>query len=151
MSEMQQHLMRSPKSAKKNRRRVGRGNASGQGTYAGKGLKGQKARSGKGLMTNFQGGQLSLLKRLPSIRGFTNTFRREYGVVNVERLAAFPPDSEVTPETLAEAGFVRNDRTPVKILGGGELGVALKVSAHKFSASARAKIEAAGGSAAVIE
>ena len=151
MSEMQQHLMRSPKSAKKNRKRVGRGNASGKGTYAGKGLKGQKARSGKGLTTNFQGGQLSLLKRLPSIRGFTNAFRREYGVVNVERLAAFPPDSEVTPAALAEAGFVRNDRTPVKILGGGELGVALKVSAHKFSASARAKIEAAGGSAAVIE
>ena len=148
---MQQHLMRSPKSARKNRKRVGRGNAAGQGTYAGKGLKGQKARSGKGLMTNFQGGQLSLLKRLPSIRGFTNIFRREYAVVNVEALAAFPPDSEVTPETLRGAGFVRSARTPVKILGGGGLDAALSVSAHKFSASARAKIEAAGGSATVIE
>ena len=148
---MQQHLMRSPKSAKKNRKRVGRGNAAGQGTYAGKGLKGQKARSGSGKMTNFQGGQLSLLKRLPSIRGFTNIFRREYAVVNVERLAAFPPGSEVTPESLADAGLVRGAQAPVKILGGGELSAALNVSAHKFSASARAKIEAAGGSAAVIE
>ena len=102
-------------------------------------------------MTNFQGGQLSLLKRLPSIRGFTNIFRREYAVVNVERLAAFPPGSEVTPESLADAGLVRGAQAPVKILGGGELGAALNVSAHKFSASARAKIEAAGGSAAVIE
>ena len=143
--------MRSPKSAKKNRKRVGRGNAAGQGTYAGKGLKGQKARSGSGKMTNFQGGQLSLLKRLPSIRGFTNIFRREYAVVNVERLAAFPPGSEVTPESLADAGLVRGAQAPVKILGGGgELSAALSVSAHKFSASARAKIEAAGGSAAVI-
>ena len=148
---MQQHLMRSPKSAKKNRKRVGRGSAAGQGTYAGKGLKGQKARSGRGKMTNFQGGQLSLLKRLPSIRGFTNIFRREYEIVNVECLAAFPPDSEVTPDALADAGLVSGARSPVKILGGGELNVALNVSAHKFSASARAKIEAAGGSAAVIE
>ena len=148
---MQQHLVRSPKSAKKNRKRVGRGNAAGQGTYAGKGLKGQKARSGKGRMTNFQGGQLSLLKRLPSIRGFTNIFRREYAVVNVESLAAFPPDSEITPETLRDAGIVRNSRAPVKILGAGELDAPLSVSAHKFSASARAKIEAAGGSVAVLE
>lgn len=148
---MQQHLMRSPKSAKKNRKRVGRGNASGQGTYAGKGLKGQKARSGKGRMTNFQGGQLSLLKRLPSIRGFTNIFRREYAIVNVESLARFPADSEVTPRALEDAGLIRTVRTPVKILGAGELDAPLSVSAHKFSASARAKIEAAGGSAAVIE
>lgn len=148
---MQQHLMRSPKSAKKNRKRVGRGNASGQGTYAGKGLKGQKARSGKGRMTNFQGGQLSLLKRLPSIRGFTNIFRREYAIVNVESLALFPPESEITPQALEDAGLIRTARTPVKILGAGELDAPLSVSAHKFSASARAKIEAAGGSAAVIE
>ena len=148
---MQQHLMRSPKSAKKNRKRVGRGNASGQGTYAGKGLKGQKARSGKGRMTNFQGGQLSLLKRLPSIRGFTNIFRREYAIVNVESLALFPPESEITPQALEDAGLIRTARTPVKILGAGELDAPLSVSAHKFSVSARAKIEAAGGSAAVIE
>lgn len=148
---MQQHLMRSPKSAKKNRKRVGRGNAAGQGTYAGKGLKGQKARSGKGRMTNFQGGQLSLLKRLPSIRGFTNIFRREYAIVNVESLALFPPDSVVTPQALEDAGLIRTVRTPVKILGAGELGAPLSVSAHKFSASARAKIEAAGGAVAVIE
>ena len=143
--------MRSPKSAKKNRKRVGRGNAAGQGTYAGKGLKGQKARSGKGRMTNFQGGQLSLLKRLPSIRGFTNIFRREYAIVNVESLALFPPDSEITPQALEDAGLIRTVRTPVKILGAGELGAPLSVSAHKFSASARAKIEAAGGAVAVIE
>ncbi len=148
---MQQHMMRSPKSAKKNRKRVGRGDGSGKGTYSGKGLKGQKARSGKGLMTNFQGGQLSLLKRLPSIRGFTNIFRQEYSIVNVDQLAAFPPNYEVTPETLAEVGCVRNLSNPIKILGRGDIDVAISVSAQKFSASARAKIEAAGGKVTVVE
>ena len=148
---MQQHLMRSPKGAKKNRKRVGRGDGSGFGTYAGRGLKGQKSRSGSGAMIKFQGGQLSLLKRLPSIRGFTNVFRQEYSVVNVDQLALFPLESEVTPEVLAQLGFVRNLNNPVKVLGRGDIDVAISVSAQKFSDSARAKIEAAGGQVTVID
>ncbi len=152
---MQQHLMTSPKGAKKNRRRVGRGDGSGRGTYSGRGLKGQKSRSGKGPMTKFQGGQLSLLKRLPSIRGFNNIFRQEYSVVNIEQLSLLadhlPEDSEVTPELLKQVGFVKDLRSPVKILGRGEIDAAISVSAQRFSASAREKIESAGGTATVIE
>ena len=148
---MQQHLMTSPKGAKKNRRRVGRGDGSGKGTYAGRGLKGQKSRSGKGPMTKFQGGQLSLLKRLPSIRGFNNIFRQEYGVVNVDQLSLFPEGSEVTPELLKQVGFVKDLRNPVKILGRGEIDVAITISAQRFSASAKQKIEAAGGIVTVLE
>ena len=148
---MQQHLMTSPKGARKNRRRVGRGDGSGRGTYSGRGLKGQKSRSGKGAMVKFQGGQLSLLKRLPSIRGFNNIFRQEYSIVNVEQLSLFPENSEVTPELLEQVGFVKDLRNPVKILGRGEIDVAISVSAQRFSASARRKIESAGGAATVLE
>ena len=148
---MQQHLMTSPKGAKKNRRRVGRGDGSGRGTYSGRGLKGQKSRSGKGAMAKFQGGQLSLLKRLPSIRGFNNIFRQEYSIVNVEQLSLFPENSEVTPELLEQVGFVKNLSNPVKILGRGDIDVAVSVSAQRFSDSARRKIEAAGGAVTVLE
>ena len=148
---MQQHLMRSPKGAKKNRKRVGRGDGSGSGTYSGRGLKGQKSRSGKGPMAKFQGGQLSLLKRLPSIRGFNNIFRQEYSIVNVDQLSLFPEDSEVTPEIMERVGFVKDLKNPVKILGGGDIDVAINVSAQRFSASAKEKIESAGGSITVIE
>ena len=148
---MQQHLMTSPKGAKKNRRRVGRGDGSGKGTYAGRGLKGQKSRSGKGPMTKFQGGQLSLLKRLPSIRGFNNIFRQEYSVVNVDHLSLFPEGSEVTPELLVQVGFVKDLREPVKVLGRGEIDVAITVSAQRFSEAAKRKIEAAGGTVTVLE
>lgn len=148
---MQQHTMRSPKEAKKNRKRVGRGDGSGRGTYSGKGLKGQKSRSGKGPMAKFQGGQLSLLKRLPSIRGFNNIFRQEYSVVNVDQLSLFPPDSRITPETLVQLGFVKDANSPVKVLGRGDIDVAVNVSAQKFSASAKAKIESAGGAVTVLE
>ncbi len=147
---MQQHLMTSPKGSKKNRKRVGRGDGSGSGTYSGRGMKGQKSRSGKGLMTKFQGGQLSLLKRLPSIRGFNNIFRQEYSIVNVDLLSLFPPNSEVTPELLEQVGFVKNLKDPVKILGRGEIDVPISVSAQRISASAREKIESAGGTATVI-
>ncbi len=102
-------------------------------------------------MTKFQGGQLSLLKRLPSIRGFNNIFRQEYSVVNVDQLALFPPDSEVTPETLVQVGFVKDLREPVKVLGRGEIDVAITIAAQRFSASARQKIEAAGGTVTVVE
>ena len=148
---MQQHMMRSPKGAKKDRKRVGRGDGSGNGTYSGRGLKGQKSRAGSSSMVKFQGGQLSLLKRLPSIRGFTNVFKQEYSVVNIDQLALFPDGSEVTPESMAQVGFVKHLNSPVKVLGRGDIDVAISVSAHKFSASARSKIEAAGGSVTVTE
>ncbi len=143
---MQQHELRPPKGAKKSRRRVGRGDSSGFGSFAGRGMKGQKSRTGGGVRPSFEGGQLPLSKKLPMIRGFTNIFRTRYSVVNVDRLAAFPSESEVTPEVLNEVGILRNLKYPVKILGRGELNVPLVVSAHKFSNSARQQIEAAGGS-----
>ena len=143
---MQQHDLRPPMGAKKSRKRVGRGDGSGYGSFSGRGMKGQNSRSGGGVRPNFEGGQLPLTKKLPMIRGFTNIFRTRYSVVNVDRLAVFPSESEVTPEALIEAGILRNLNYPVKILGRGELNVPLIVSAHKFSNSARQQIEAAGGS-----
>jgi large subunit ribosomal protein L15 len=124
---------------------VGRGNASGHGTYSGRGLKGQKARSGHTLRIGFEGGQLPLIRRMSRKRGFTNIFRQEYAEVNLSALARLPAGSQVTPESLVEAGIIKNVKLPVKILGMGELDGALTVQAHKFSASARSKIEAAGG------
>jgi len=142
---MNQHTMKPPKGARKARKRVGRGDGSGYGSYSGRGVKGQKSRSGGGVKRGFQGGQLSLLKRLPSMRGFTNIFRQEYSVVNLDQLDALPADTVVTPDLLVEVGFVRNLNLPVKILGRGELETALTVSAQRFSKSAKEKIEAAGG------
>ena len=143
---MQQHDIRAPKGAKRARKRVGRGDGSGHGSFSGRGLKGQKSRSGGGVRPGFEGGQLPLAKALPMIRGFTNIFRKEYNVVNLDRLARFPANSEVTPQLLVEAGVVKNLKKPVKVLGRGELEIPLVVEAHKFSSSARSKIEAAGGS-----
>ena len=99
------------------------------------------------MRVGFEGGQNPLIKSLPSIRGFTNNFRREYAVVNLDRLADFPAESKVTPKSLAEAGLVRDLKMPVKVLGRGELDRPLAIEADKFSSSARSKIEAAGGSA----
>ena len=146
---MQQQDLRPPAGAKRARRRIGRGDSSGYGSFAGRGMKGQNSRSGGGVRPGFEGGQLPLSKKLPFIRGFTNIFRVEYSVVNVEALSAFEANSEVTPEVLNDTGVVRNLNKPVKILGRGELDVPLAVTAHKFSASARQKIEAAGGSVRV--
>ena len=143
---MKQHEVRPPRGAKRPRKRVGRGDGSGHGSYSGKGLKGQKARSGGGVRPNFEGGQLPLTKALPRIRGFTNIFRKEFSVVNLDRLAKFPANSEVTPKVMVEAGTVKNLKRPVKVLGRGELEQPLVVEAHRFSESARQKIEAAGGS-----
>lgn len=143
---MQQHNLRSPAGAKRARRRIGRGDSSGYGSFAGRGMKGQKSRSGGGVRLGFEGGQLPLSKKLPFIRGFTNIFRVEYSVVNVASLAEFEANSDVNPKVLDDAGIVRSLKKPIKILGRGELDVPLKVTAHKFSASARQKIEAAGGS-----
>lgn len=145
---MKLHDLRSPDGARKPRKRVGRGSGSGQGTYAGRGRKGQGARSGGVKGPYFEGGQLPLVRRLPHKRGFVNIFRTEYAEVNLDRLAeAFSAGDEVTPDTLVAAGLLKNTRTPVKVLGRGELDKPLNIRAHRFSASARAKIEAAGGRA----
>lgn len=142
---MQQHEINPPGGKHKRKRRIGRGDSSGFGSYSGKGMKGQKSRSGGGVRPGFEGGQLALMKKLPMIRGFTNIFRVSYTPVNLDRLAVFEPNTEITPELLSEVGIVRELKTPIKILGRGELEVPLTVAAHKFSASARQKIEAAGG------
>ena len=126
----------------RNKKRVGRGPGSGLGKTAGRGHNGQRSRSGYSRRPGFEGGQMPLIRRVPK-RGFTNLFRKEYAVVNVADLADF--EGEVTPESLLERGLVRRGM-PVKILGDGELTTGLTVKAHKFSKSAREKIEAAGGS-----
>jgi large subunit ribosomal protein L15 len=141
---MQQHELRQPKGATHKRKRIGRGNASGHGTYSTKGLKGQKARSGGGVRPGFEGGQLPFVRRMAYKRGFTNPFRVDYEEVNVADLSGFKAGTEVTVEALREARIIRTNR-PVKVLGEGELSIGLKVTADSFSKSARAKIEAAGG------
>ena len=134
--------------SRKDRKRVGRGNGSGHGTYSGRGCKGQKARTGNNkVRPGFEGGQLPLIKRLPRKRGFTNIFRVEYCTVSVGALNTFESGAEVTPELLLAEGLIQTSARPVKILGDGEIDRPLTVKAQKFSASAKAKIEAAGGKA----
>lgn len=133
--------------SRKARKRVGRGDGSGHGTYSGRGCKGQKSRAGYRMKPGFEGGQLPLIKRLPRKRGFTNIFRTEYSVVHLAKLDSFEAGSEVDPEKLLAAGLVKSLRKPVKILASGDISHPLTVKAHKFSATARAKIEAAGGKA----
>jgi len=140
----QNELLPAPGS-KKGRKRVGRGDGSGHGTYSGRGCKGQKSRSGGKTTRGFEGGQLPLIRRLPRKRGFTNIFRVEYSVVNIDKLSVFEAGSEVTPEKLVAAGVVKSLRRPVKILAEGDIDRPLVVRANKFSAAAKAKIEAAGG------
>ena len=133
--------------SKKKRKRVGRGDGSGHGTYSGRGCKGQKSRSGNKMRPGFEGGQMPLIKRLPQKRGFVNIFRTEYSTVNIDQLGIFEPGSEVTPEKLLATGIVKSLKRPIKILGNGEIGHPLVIKANKFSAAAKAKIEAAGGKA----
>ena len=133
------------------RKRIGRGHGSGTVKTGGKGTKGQQARSGGGVRPGFEGGQLPIIKRLPFLRGFTNIWRQEYAIVNVADLARFPAGSEVTPAELYQARLVRKRRLPVKVLGSGELDRALTVAAAKFTASARQKIEAAGGTVREVQ
>lgn len=142
---MKLHEIRSPQGARKSRKRVGRGNSAGQGKSAGRGTKGQSARSGGGKGPYFEGGQLPLVRRLPFRRGFTNIFKVHYVPVNLQRLQQFAADAEVSPETLAEAGIIKSPALPVAVLGHGDLDRPLKVRVHRISASARAKIEGAGG------
>jgi large subunit ribosomal protein L15 len=129
------------------KKRLGRGNASGQGTYAGRGLKGQKSRSGPDLRIHFEGGQNPLVRALSRKRGFNNKFRVEYEPINVSVLNKLAPGSTVTTESLREAGIAKSRLMPVKVLGDGELSVKLTLDVDKVSAGARAKIEAAGGTA----
>jgi large subunit ribosomal protein L15 len=148
---MKQHDLQPALGATHARKRVGRGDGSGHGTYSGRGCKGQKARAGKPVRLGFEGGQLPLFRRLPHKRGFPNTlFRVEYDVVNLASLEVFDAGSEITPDVMLGLGLVKGDK-PVKVLGDGELTKALKVSADKFSASAKAKIEAAGGTATELQ
>ncbi len=142
---MHENDLRSPAGSRKRRRRVGRGNSSGRGTYAGKGMKGQKSRSGGGVRASFEGGQLSLVKRLPHKRGFKNLFRVEYEPVNLSSLVDLPAGSEVSPESLREQGIIRSVKKPIVILADGEIEQPLTVRAHRVSRTAREKIEAAGG------
>ena len=131
--------------SRKDRKRVGRGDGSGHGTYSGRGCKGQKSRSGYKMSRGFSGGQLPLIKSLPQKRGFVNIFRTEYSVVNINKLNMFQAGSEVTPEGLVAAGLVKSLRHPIKILAEGDINHPLSVKADRFSAAAKAKIEAAGG------
>lgn len=147
---MKLHELRPLPGSKKDRKRVGRGISSGHGKTAGRGTKGQRARSGGVKPPYFEGGQLPLVRRLPFKRGFVNIFRVEYTPVNLERLDVFEAGSVVTPETLAAAGVIKSAKKPVVILGRGEVDRPLKVKAHRFSESARAKIEAAGGTVEIL-
>ena len=142
---MKLHDLRPPEGANKSRKRKGRGIAAGQGKTAGRGTKGQASRAGGTKGPYFEGGQLPLVRRLPYVRGFTNIFKVEYIPVNLYRLEVFEAQAEVSPATLAEAGIIKSPKLPVAILGEGEIDRPLVVRAHRFSSSARAKIEQAGG------
>ena len=148
---MRQNKLSPVPGSRKNRKRVGRGNGSGHGTYSGRGCKGQKSRAGYKIRPGFEGGQLPLIKRLPRKRGFVNIFRQEYSIVNLGTLNIFESGSEVTAEKLVAAGVVKSLRHPVKILAAGEIAHPLVVKADKFSAAAKAKIEAVGGKAEEVE
>jgi large subunit ribosomal protein L15 len=147
---MKQNELSPSPGSKHTRKRVGRGDGSGHGTYSCRGLKGQKSRSGPGIGLRFEGGQTPLVKRLPHKRGFTNIFKTDYALVKLQRLEVFDQNTEITPQTLLDAGLISSLNKPVKILGGGELQRPLVVKANKFSGSARSKIEAAGGRAEEI-
>lgn len=146
------HNLKPPPGARRKRKRIGRGDSTGHGSYATRGLKGQKARGGKPPRPGFEGGQLPLIKRLPAMRGFRNPFRREFTVVKLGDLARrFPPGAEVTLEAMAQAGLVRRAGLPVKVLSNGGIDRPLKVVAHRFSRQAREAIQAAGGAVVELE
>jgi large subunit ribosomal protein L15 len=147
---MKLHDLRPNPGKNKKRKRVGRGISAGQGKTAGRGTKGQGARSGGGKGPYFEGGQLPLVRRLPFKRGFTNINKIYYQPVNVGSLANFDAGLDVDPEVLAAVGLLKKSDAPVVVLGDGDFSVALNIKAHRFSASAVEKIEAAGGTATVI-
>jgi large subunit ribosomal protein L15 len=148
---MKEHELKPPVGSQRPRKRVGRGNGSGHGTYSGHGGKGQTARTGGKIPAWFEGGQMPLQRRVPK-RGFNNShFRTEYQVVNLSQLDARSDVSEFTRERMAELGLIDGDGGPVKVLAGGEIGRAVSVQADAFSRAARNAIESAGGSAATPE
>ena len=147
---MKQSELKPAAGSRRDRKRVGRGPGSGRGKTAARGEKGQKSRSGYSAKRGFEGGQMPLHRRIPK-RGFTNIFRTEYRTVNIDRLASFASGTVVTPEVLEKAGLLRKGKTPVKVLGNGELSVALTVRVHKYTGSAAKKIAGAGGKAEVLE
>ncbi len=142
---MQQNELYPAPGSRKNKKRVGRGNGSGHGTFSGRGIKGQKSRSGVQIQRGFEGGQLPIIKRLPRKRGFHNLFRVEYSPVNLGALNEFIAGTEITPQLLFDSGYIDSLSRPVKILAEGEITNAVTVKASKFSKAAKAKIEAAGG------
>jgi len=147
---MKLHEMKPALGSTKRRKVVGRGRGSGHGTTAGRGGKGQTARTGSSIPAWFEGGQMPLIRRLPK-RGFTNIFKRDYAIINIKLLERFESGQEVTPALLVSQGMTRSRHDGLKVLGNGTLTKALTVHAHKFSQSAAAKIEAAGGKVQVIE
>lgn len=150
---MELHDLKPNKGARKDRKRKGRGTASGYGKTSGRGMKGQNARSGGGVRLYHQGGNLPFFRKLPFMRGegFHVINRVRYEEVNLEKLVDFPADTEITPEVLLEAGIINNLKKPVKILGRGDVTVPLTVKTHKISAGAQEKIESAGGSVVLIQ
>ena len=148
---MRMHELAPAKGSSRERIRIGRGHGSGKVKTGGKGTKGQNARAGAGVPPYFEGGQLPLIRKLPYRRGFLNPFRVPFREVNVRDLSAFPEGSTVGPTEFETQGILRGKTGPVKVLGEGELGIKLTVRANKFTAGARAKIEAAGGTAETIE
>ena len=148
---MQQNTIKSNQ-PRKNRKRVGRGDASGNGSYSGRGMKGQKSRSGGGVRPGFEGGQLPMIKRLPSLRGFTNVFKKQFNAVNLDRIMEkFPEGGDIETKDLVGARVIRDNGYPTKILGRGEVTAALSITANKFTKSAKEKIEVAGGSVKVLD
>jgi large subunit ribosomal protein L15 len=148
---MRMHELKAPRGSARAKTRIGRGHGSGKVKTGGKGTKGQNARAGGGVPPYFEGGQLPLIRKLPYRRGFTNPFRVIFREVNVRDLAGFPAGSTVGPEEFETLGILRGKRGPVKVLGEGELPIKLTVRAHRFTAGARQKIEAAGGTTEAIE
>ena len=146
---MKLHELTPAPGSRKAPKRVGRGPGSGTGKTAGRGHNGQKSRSGFSRMRGFEGGQMPLHRRLPK-RGFTNIFRTEYRILNIESLNGFDAGSVIDADALLGAGLLKKGKNQIKILGNGELNVALTVRAHRFTGSAAKKIEAAGGKAEVI-
>ena len=143
--------LRPNKGANTSKRRLGRGHGSGRGKTAGRGTKGQNSRSGGGVRSGFEGGQLPIQQRMPYKRGFTNVWRTPWETVNVGRIAELELEGPITPDVLEEVGLIRSAKFPVKILGNGEVTGALNIQAHGFSKSAREMIEQAGGTVEVLE
>ena len=142
---MMEHQVVPSPGARKRRNRVGRGDSAGQGSTAGRGMKGQKSRSGSSLRAGFEGGQNQLIKGLPMKRGFNNIFKTYYSLISLETLETFDAGERITPQLLRERGFLKSLKQPIKIVGDGQLTKAVTVAAHRFTGSAREKIEAAKG------